>query len=345
MLSFECDYNVGAHPKILERLAETNLDPQTGYGEDRYSADAKAKIRTACGTPDADVWFVAGGTQTNQLVISTVLRPFEGVISANTGHVNGHEAGAIEYTGHKVLAMPNHDGKLDAGEVEAYLRDFYADTEGYPHMVFPGMVYVTHPTEYGTLYSKKELEDLRRVCTAYHIPLYLDGARLGYALACPGTDVTLRDIAALTDAFYVGGTKCGALIGEALVFPRNNAPAHFFTQMKQHGAVLAKGRLIGLQFDTLFTDGLYLAIAKNAIDRADEIRKALTENGYTLTIDSPTNQIFVTLENEAMNRLAENVRFTFWEKADENHSVIRIATSWATTEEDVEAFVKLIGMK
>ena len=342
MLSFECDYNVGAHPALLARLAETNLIPAVGYGFDEFSDSAKAKIRAACADPAADVWFAVGGTQVNLLAISSMLRPFEGVVSAVTGHINGHEAGAIEYTGHKVLTLPHHDGKLRADELTAYLESFFADKEGAPHMVQPSMVYITHPTEYGTLYTKKELAEIRAVCGRFSLPLYLDGARLGYALACPSSDVTLPDLAALTDAFTIGGTKCGALIGEALVFPRGKSPAAFFTQMKQRGAVLAKGRAVGVQFDALFTDGLYERIAAGAIEKAEKLRAVFLRLGYRLHIDAPTNQIFVLVSNERMEALAQSVRFTWWEKADEGHSVIRFVTSWATTDEIADALISLL---
>ncbi len=342
MLSFECDYNVGAHPALLARLAETNLVPAVGYGFDEFCGSAKSKLCAACGDPAADVWFAVGGTQANMLAISAMLRPYEGVVTAVTGHINGHEAGAIECSGHKVLTLPHHDGKLHADELETYLRDFFTDAEGAPHMVQPGMVYVTHPTEYGTLYTKRELEEIRAVCGRYSLPLYLDGARLGYALACPAADVTLPDIAALTDAFTVGGTKCGALIGEALVFPRGKSPAAFFTHMKQRGAVLAKGRAVGVQFDALFTDGLYERIAAGAIEQAEKLRAAFSRLGYRFHIDAPTNQIFVVVSNGRMEELAREVRFTWWEKADEGHSVIRFVTSWATTDEDSDALISLL---
>ena len=255
MLFFENDYGEGAHSAILKRLSETNFEKLSGYGSDTYTQSAKEKIRNACAAPDADVFFLMGGTQTNAIVISTLLKRYEGVVCAQTGHINSHEAGAIEYTGHKVLALPQHNGKIAADELRQYLTGFYAD-ENHEHMVFPGMVYISHPTEYGTLYTKSELEALSAICRDYEIPLYMDGARLGYGLVCPDTDVTLPDIARLTDVFYIGGTKVGALCGEAVVFPKK-APAHFMTMIKQQGALLAKGRLLGIQFDTLFTDELY----------------------------------------------------------------------------------------
>lgn len=255
MLSFVNDYSEGAHPKILERLNGTNFEQLAGYGSDCYCEQAKEKIRAAIGCPEAEIFFLVGGTQTNQVVLDALLRAYDGVIAAESGHVNVHEAGAIEHGGHKVLALGHTDGKLSADTVREYVETFYADGN-YTHMVFPGAVYISHPTEYGTLYTKAELAALHEVCAAYRIPLFLDGARLGYGLAAAGTDVTLRDIAALTDVFYIGGTKVGALCGEAVVFPHGGMPANFLTIAKQHGALLAKGRLLGIQFDTLFTDGL-----------------------------------------------------------------------------------------
>ena len=341
MLSFENDYSEGAHEKILQRLMETNRVQQPGYGNDEYSQSAKEKIRAACQCPNADVYFLVGGTQTNALTIAAYLGPAEGVVSVQTGHVNLHEAGAIEYTGHKVMPLPAHDGKMDAGELEIMLRDFYADPT-YPHMVHPGMVYISHPTEYGTLYTKAELQALSAVCRKYQIPLFLDGARLGYGLMSVGTDVTLPIIAAYCDAFYIGGTKVGALCGEALVFPRNNAPRRFFTQVKMHGALVAKGRLVGLQFDTLFTDDLYLEISRHAIEMAQYMKKGIAQRGYQFHLDSPTNQQFVVLDNEKMKKLEKLVRFSFWEKVDDDHSVVRFATSWATRKEDVDELFKLL---
>lgn len=293
MLYFKNDYCEGAHPAILRRLMETNLEKQPGYGHDAYCDSAKEKILSACGCPEGDVYFLVGGTQTNATVIASLLHRYEGVIAAATGHIAAHEAGAIEFTGHKVLTLPQHDGKLDAGEVEQYLVDYYHDGS-YDHMVFPGMVYISHPTEYGTLYSLRELEALSDVCARYHLPLFLDGARLGYGLVSPGTDVTLRDIARLTTVFYIGGTKVGALCGEAVVFPKG-APEHFFTMVKQQGALLAKGRLLGIQFDTLFTDDLYVSISRNAIQAAERLRAILRAKGYRFFMETPTNQIFVIL--------------------------------------------------
>ena len=341
MISFENDYSAGAHPKILQRLMETNMEPLPGYGVDHYCENAGRKIQEACGCPGAQVYFLTGGTQTNAVIISSILKSYEGVIAAGTGHVNTHEAGAIEYTGHKVLALPEHQGKLDAGEIRTYLKDFYED-ESYEHEVFPGMVYLSWPTEYGTLYSRKELEDIAVVCHEYEIPLFLDGARLGYGLMSPEADMKLPDIAEICDVFYIGGTKVGALCGEAVVFPRGNAPKHFMTMVKQHGAMLAKGRLLGVQFDALFTDNLYLNISRNAIQMAERLKALLHEKGLTFYMESPTNQQFVILENETYKRLREHVALSFWSKYDEAHTVVRFATSWSTTEEDLEELEKLL---
>lgn len=339
MLFFENDYCEGAHEAILKRLAETNMEKVPGYGRDFYCDQAKEKIKEACGCPNGEVYFLVGGTQTNSVVIASMLNRYEGVLSAVTGHVNSHEAGAIEFTGHKVLPLPQKDGKISAADLKAYLETYYAD-ESFDHMVFPGMVYISHPTEYGTLYTRQELADISQVCRKYEIPLFMDGARLGYGLAAD-TDVTLKDIAEYTDVFYIGGTKVGALCGEAVVFPEK-APKHFFTMIKQQGALLAKGRLLGIQFDTLFTDNLYLEISKNAIDTSAKLKKALKEKNYKLFIDSPTNQIFVILENAKMEELGKKVRFSFWEKYDETHTVVRFATSWATKMEDIEALIAIL---
>ncbi len=335
------DYSEGAHPKILERLAQTNFEQLAGYGFDPYCERAKEKIRAAVGCPEAEIFFLVGGTQTNQVVLDALLRPYDGVIAAASGHVNVHEAGAIERGGHKVLALAHTDGKLSAAAVRDYLQTFYADGN-YAHMVFPGAVYISHPTEYGTLYTKAELSTLHEVCAEYRIPLFLDGARLGYGLAAKGADATLQDVAALTDVFYIGGTKVGALCGEAVVFPHGGMPSNFLTIVKQHGALLAKGRLLGVQFDTLFTDGLYWDISRNAVETADRIRAALTEKGYRLFCPNPTNQIFLVLENEQLKRLEEHATLGFMEKFDDTHTVMRICTSWATRSEDADALIALL---
>lgn len=341
MISFENDYSEGAHPKLLERLSETNLEPLPGYETDRYCESAARKIREACGCPEAEVYFLAGGTQTNAVVISSVLRSYEGVLAAETGHVNTHEAGAIEYTGHKVLTLPERQGKLDAGELRAYMERFCGD-ENREHEVFPGMVYLSWPTEYGTLYSRRELSDIAAVCREYELSLYLDGARLGYGLMSGEADMTLSDIAGLCDVFYIGGTKVGALCGEAAVFPRGNAPRHFMTMVKQRGAMLAKGRLLGVQFDALFTDRLYFDISRHAIEMAVRLRQLLHEKGIPFYLESPTNQQFVILEDGMYRRLQERAAVSFWEKYDKTHTVVRFATSWSTTEADLEELEKVL---
>ena len=329
------DYQEGMHPSILKRLEETNMLKTAGYGADEFSEAAREKIRAACGAPDAAVYFLVGGTQTNATVIDALLKPYQGVVAAESGHISLHEAGAIEFGGHKVLALPHVFGKLTAEAVGDYCETYWQDGN-HEHMVMPGMVYLSQPTEYGTLYSLAELEAIRAVCDEYRMLLYVDGARLAYGLAAPGNDVTLPELARLTDAFYIGGTKCGALLGEAVVIPEPSLTPCFFTVVKQHGALLAKGRLLGIQFDMLFTEGLYSEIGKPAVRWADELRAVFTKAGYRLAFASPTNQVFVILENSEMARLQEKVVFSFWERYDETHTVVRFATSWATTGEDVE---------
>lgn len=340
MLSFACDYAEGAHEKVLARLLETNMEQLPGYGSDDYCEMAKEKIRKACNCPDAQIFFLVGGTQTNDVVIDSMLRRYEGVVAAKTGHVSVHEAGAIEHSGHKVLTLPEHQGKIDAGELETLLKEFWSD-ENYEHMVFPGMVYISHPTEYGTLYQEQELKQLSSVCRKYKIPLYMDGARLGYGLMSSETDVTLSKVAEYCDVFYIGGTKVGALCGEAVVFTKKNMPAYFLTTVKQHGALLAKGRVLGVQFDALFTDDLYFKISRHAIEMAEYMKEGLRKKGVPFYLDSPTNQQFVILENSRMEELQKEVAFSFWEKADENHTVIRLATSWATTKENIDRLLEL----
>lgn len=302
MISFKNDYLEGAHERILHRLIATNMIQEAGYGEDDFSAQAAEKIKSAIACPDATIRFLVGGTQTNQIVIDSVLQPYEGVIEAETGHISTHEAGAIEFSGHKVLSLPAKEGKIKAEDVDNLVETFYQDAN-YQHMVFPGMVYISYPTEYGTLYSKKELEALAAVCQKHKIPLYLDGARLGYGLASPSADVTIQDIARLCDIFYIGGTKIGALCGEAIVFTKNNEPKNFTTLIKQHGALLAKGRLIGIQFLELFSDNLYFDISQHAINMAMKLKTGMLAKGYQQYLDSPTNQQFLVIPNEKINEL------------------------------------------
>lgn len=340
MTSFLCDYTDGAHPEVLQRLIETNSEKLPGYGEDRFSAAAREKIRAFCGG-DVQVHLLTGGTQTNQVVISSVLRRHEAVIAAETGHISVHEAGAIEYTGHKVITLPSHDGRVDAGELESYMERFYADGT-HEHMPFPAMVYISHPTELGTLYSKSQLEAISAVCRRFDMSLYLDGARLGYGLMSPETDVSIEDIVGLTDMFYIGGTKMGAVCGEAVVFTKSNMPAHFATLTKQQGAMLAKGRLTGVQFDALFTEGLYLRIGEHAVRQALRLKAAFLEKGYPLFIDSPTNQQFVILDDGQLRRLREELEFSVWESLPDGRTAVRFVTNWATTDEDIQRVREII---
>ena len=340
MVSFECDYIAGAHPEILRRLEETNLESLPGYGMDHYTESAKEKIRSSCGCPDAQVEFLVGGTQTNSVVISTMLRDWEGVIAADSGHVSVHESGAVEFTGHKVIELKGENGKLQASAIRSYLNKFFSDVT-HDHMVFPGMVYISHPTEPGTLYSKQELEDISSVCHEYDIPLYLDGARLGYGLMSRSSDLTLEDIGGLTDVFYIGGTKVGALCGEAVVFTRGNRPAHFMTSIKKRGALLAKGRLLGIQFDTLFTDDLYFRISRHAIDMAEQLKEIIREKGWEFYMDSPTNQQLILMTEDEMEVLGQKVVFDRWGINDDGRTIVRLATSWSTREEDLDVLREL----
>ena len=340
-LNFACDYNQGAHPAILKRMLENNLVKSDVYGSDAFSESARGRIREACAAPDADIWFLVGGTQANATVLDAILHPYEGVISVSTGHICIHEVGAIEHGGHKVLALPGKDGKLSAEDIQT-CYDIWADDGNRDHVVMPGAVYLSHPTEIGTLYTLSELEDISRVCHRNGLRLYVDGARLAYALACPENDITLPDLARLCDVFYIGGTKCGSLIGEAVVFPKHNTVPHFFSITKQHGAVLAKGFVAGIQFDTLFTDNLYGQIGHTAIRAAERIRQALREKGYILAFDAPTNQIFVLLDQQKLEELSEKVEMSFWEKPDREHTIMRFVTSWATAEEDIDQLIALL---
>lgn len=341
MVSFESDYIAGAHPEVLKRLMETNLEPLSGYGTDPYCERAKKKIREACGCPQAEVEFLVGGTQTNAVVIASMLKDYEGVIAAKTGHVSVHEAGAIEYTGHKVLEISQKEGKIQAETLQKYMEMYYAD-ENFEHMVFPGMVYISHPTEYGTLYSKKELQDIAEVCHKYQMPLFVDGARLGYGLMSRETDVTLPELAELCDVFYIGGTKVGALCGEAVVFTKGNKPKHFLTSVKKRGALLAKGRLLGVQFDALFTDDLYFEIGRYAIEKAEELKEIFCSKNLDIYLASPTNQQFIILENKRMEELKKEIKFSFWENLDDTHTVVRFVTSWSTTDADMETLRRVL---
>ena len=337
MISFESDYNNGCHEAILKRLMETNEERATGYGLDDYCTAAKEKIRLACGKPEADVFFLVGGTQTNATVIDAMLSSYQGVLAVETGHINVHESGAIEFGGHKVLALPSHDGKMDSDELAQWLSDFYADPT-YDHMVFPGMVYITFATEMGTIYTLAELTSISNICKRYGLPLFIDGARLGYGLMAEGCDVTLQQLADLCDVFYIGGTKCGAYCGEAVVFPHHNAPAHFFTIVKQHGALMAKGRLLGIQFDALMQDGLYFKISRHAVEQAMRLRDALIAKGYKMYSNSPTNQQFVLLDKATIERLEKVFVFEQWFPVGDKMNC-RFVTSWATDPRDVDTLI------
>lgn len=341
MISFASDYIAGAHPDIIKRIAETNMEILPGYGTDKYCLSATEKIKKACERDDLQISYLVGGTQTNQIIISTMLDNYEGVVAAKTGHVSIHEAGAIEYSRHKVLEIEGKLGKLSADSVDEYISTFYAD-ENHEHMVFPGMVYISFPTEYGTLYSKKELKELSDVCRKYDIPLFIDGARLIYGLRSKDNDVTLKDICEYSDVFYIGGTKAGALCGEAVVFTKNNEPKHFMAQVKQHGALLAKGRLLGVQFDTLFTDDLYIKIGDYAISEALRLKEIFTKKGYRFFLESPTNQQFIIMDNKKMEELGKEVSFSFWEKYSDSETVVRFATSWSTLDEEIDRLEALL---
>lgn len=335
--SFESDYNNGCLPEILRRLSETNDEKASGYGFDPYTERAKDRIRKACDMTEAEVHFLVGGTQTNATAIDSLLQGCEGVLSVDTGHINVHESGAVEAFGHKVLVLPGiAGGKMAVSQIDDYMRKFLAD-ETYPHMVQPGMVYITLPTELGALYSRKELADIYTVCQQYGLRLYVDGARLGYGLMAEGNDIDLPFLAHHCDAFYIGGTKVGALLGEALVYTNTRAPKYIFTIIKRHGALLAKGRVLGLQFDTLFTDGLYFRVSRHTIDMAQALRKVFAKHGLSLGIDSPTNQQFVILSKEQKQRLAEEIAFEIWEPLPNDHLLCRFVTCWATTEADIAA--------
>lgn len=337
-IRFECDYGEGAHRSILERLLETNLVQTPGYGEDPFCESAAAKIRKLCKKADADVHFLVGGTQANLTVISSILRPYQGVIAATTGHINVHETGAIEACGHKVLAVPEKDGKLNAGQIRKLCADHWADSS-HEHMVQPGMVYISFPTELGTLYSRKELQEISSACRENHLPLFIDGARLGYGLMSEKNDVSIEELAELCDVFYIGGTKVGALFGEAVVITNPALTRDFRYLIKQKGGMLAKGRLLGIQFDTLLEDNLYFEIARKADELAMRLRAALEQKGYPLFVDSWTNQQFPVLPDEKLAQLSEKYSFSIWEKTDESHTAVRFCISWATKEENVDALI------
>lgn len=331
----------GAHPEVLQRLIDTNLQQTVGYGADPYTARAKALIREACGVPEAQVHFLVGGTQTNATVIDGLLARHEGVLAAESGHISVHESGAIEATGHKVLTLPQYEGKVRAEDVAHYIDEFYRD-DTYEHMVAPGMLYISFPTEYGTLYSLEELKALSEVCHTREIPLYIDGARLGYALGAEECDVTLGDLARLADVFYIGGTKVGALFGEAVVVTNPKLLPHFFPLIKQHGALLAKGRLLGVQFEALFSNGLYEQLGRKATSLALRLREGFERLGYSAVVNSPTNQQFFRLPNRVIDALKPHAGFEYWGPRGTTESTVRFVTSWSTTDQDITDLLSLL---
>lgn len=336
MIYFNNDYSEGCHEKVMERLLATNMVQTPGYGEDAYCAAAAAKIRRKCGREDVAVHFLVGGTQTNMTVIDAALRPHQGALGADTAHINVHETGAVEATGHKVLWVPNHDGKITAQQVEDTVREHYASTS-FEHTVQPKLVYISNPTELGTLYTRAELESLSAVCRTRGLYLFVDGARLGYGLAARGNDVTMEDLANLCDVFYIGGTKVGALFGEAVVITNPALQEDFRYLIKQHGGMLAKGRLLGVQFDALMEDDLYEKIAAHADRLADKLRHCLKELGVPFLVENTTNQLFPVLPDGVLDALAEDFVFSEQERVDETHRAVRFCTSWATKEESVDA--------
>ena len=342
MISFECDYNNGAHPKVLDNLIKYNEARPTPYGFDEFSDRAKDRIREACGMPDAQIFFLTGGTQTNATTIDSMLYQYEGVICVETGHINVHEAGAVEFTEHKIITLPGDHGKMNPKVLDKYLDDFMHDGNT-AHAVFPGLVYITFPTELGTIYSAKELDDIYQVCQHYEIPLYIDGARLGYGLMAEGNDITLPYLARHCDVFYIGGTKIGALCGEAVVFTNRQAHKHFFSIQKQHGAVIAKGALIGLQFEALFTDNLYFDLARHAIEMAMKMKRIFQKKEVEFYIDSPTNQQFVILPDASVEKLSTVMVFTHWGQAPGHHTICRFVTSWTTTKEDLDTLENILN--
>lgn len=339
MVRFECDYSEGAHPKVLEKLIQSNMEQTVGYSEDQYCKIAASMIKEKCGRNDVDVHFLVGGTQTNLTVISAALRPHQGAIAAFTGHINVHESGAIEATGHKVLALPAVNGKLTAESIQFACDEHFNDPSR-EHTVQPKLVYISDSTEIGTIYSKAELTAISEVCRKNGLYLYMDGARLGSALCAEDNDLDIQTIAQLCDAFYIGGTKNGLLFGEALVICSDSLKEDFRYILKQKGGMLAKGRLLGLQFIALFEDGLYFEMAAHANKMAIMIKDACVSKGFKLLTQSNTNQQFPILPNDAIKKLSENYAFSFWKKIDDNNSAVRICTSWATNENDVLKFIR-----
>lgn len=342
MIYFDSDYMAGAHPKVMERLLETNHLNTIGYGCDEYTKHAAELIRNACGQPNARVYFLVGGTQTNATVIDGLLSRHQGVVAAESAHINVHEAGAIEATGHKILTLPQYEGKVLASDLKEYIDNFYSD-DTYEHMVAPGMLYISFPTEYGTTYSYEELTKLSEICHNANIPLYIDGARLAYGLAAKGNNVTLKDIAQLSDVFYIGGTKVGALFGEAVVITNPTLLKNFFPLIKQHGALLAKGRLLGVQFEALFENNLYEEIGLQTVEKALRIRNLFSSKGYKIVVDSTTNQQFIRLPNQIIDKLKENISFELWGPRGKTETVVRFVTGWATSYTDIDTLASILN--
>lgn len=340
-IQFQCDYNEGAHPRIIQALTETNMYQTPGYGEDEFCSEAREVVKEVCGRPDADVHFLVGGTQTNATVISSILKPYQGVLCAASGHINVHETGAIEHGGHKVLAIPASEGRISGTQIRAAMASHLAE-DGPEHMVQPGMVYISFPTEIGTIYSLSELRDIRSACDEYSLPLFIDGARLGYGLMSDACDLTIKDLASIADVFYIGGTKQGALFGEAVVITRESLKKDFRYCIKQGGGMLAKGRLLGIQFRELLRDGLYFELAAKADSQAMRIRDAFKAKGYSFLVDSPTNQQFPILTAEDIERLDRDFAFSIWQKIDEDHTAVRFCTSWATLDASVDRLIASI---
>ena len=342
MIYFNSDYLEGAHPLIMEKLMQTNMVQTIGYSCDEYCEAAREKIKAACQAPDADVHFLVGGTQTNTTVIASILRPYQGVLTAVSGHINCHETGAIESTGHKVIALDSDDGKITAKQVEEYFL-WQQNDESVEHIVQPGMVYISHPTEGGTLYTKAELTEMYETCRKCGLPLFIDGARLGYGLTADSSDLTLPELARLCDVFYIGGTKIGALFGEAIVIMNPALKKDFRYMMKQRGGMMAKGRLLGIQFDVLFTDDLYLTIARHANEMAYQVREIFRSNGYKMLFESDTNQQYPIMSDEELAIIGQNFGYEYWTRVDETHSGVRFCSSWATTQENVDALREAVA--
>lgn len=338
MIRFNNDYNHGAHPQIIEALSEYNNESYGGYGLDSWCEKASAEIKKYIDCPEAAVHFLVGGTQANFTVISAALRPFQGVISANTGHINAHETGAVEHCGHKIHAVPHTNGKISAQQIINEAEN-YINSPSQEHITQPKMVYISFPTEYGTIYSKSELQEISAACKKYGLFLFIDGARLGYGLGAADCDVTIKDIAAFADVFYCGGTKCGALFGEAVVITNPELNINFRSYIKQNGGMLAKGWLLGLQFYTLFKDGLYFEITKKADEFAMQIKKAFAEQGISQYIESSTNQQFVILNKKQIETLSKSYTFEFDQQIDEEYASVRFCTGWHNTQEEIDALI------